>query len=216
MDPAEREPREDTDELLRRAGQGDSRALGDLLARHRDRLRLMVQLRLDRRLLGRVDASDVIQEAYLEAALRLPEYLRQPDLPFFVWLRFLTAQKLLVLHRRHLGAKVRDAARDVSLFQGAVPEASSAALAAHLLGHRTTPSQAAIRAELRARLQDALDRLDALDREVLVLRHFEQLTNGETARVLGIRESAASQRYARALLRLKDVLTGLGGGSGEM
>jgi RNA polymerase sigma-70 factor (ECF subfamily) len=200
---------DETDQLLHRASQGDQQALGELLSRYRDRLRLMVRLRLDRRLQGRIDSSDVIQEAYLEAAERFRDYARNPDMPFYLWLRFLTAQKLLVLHRQHLGAKSRDAAREVSLYRGALPEASSAVLAAQLVGHRTTPSQAAMRAEMQIRLQEALNSMDPIDREVLALRHFEQLTNGETARVLGLRESAASQRYARALLRLKEILTSL-------
>jgi RNA polymerase sigma-70 factor (ECF subfamily) len=194
-------------ELLRRASQGDPQALGNLLAQHQERLRLMVRLRLDRRLQGRIDPSDVIQEAYLEASQRFPDYAREPDMPFFLWLRFLTAQKLLVLHRRHLGTRARDASREVSLNRGALPEASSAELAAQLVGHRTTPSAAAVRAEMQVRLQEALESMDPIDREVLTLRHFEQLTNAETARLLGLRESAASQRYARALLRLKDILT---------
>jgi RNA polymerase sigma-70 factor (ECF subfamily) len=204
----------DTGELLRRAGDGDGQALGELLARHRERLRLMVRLRLDRRLQGRIDPSDVLQEAFLEAAERFPEYTRAPGMPFFLWLRFLTTQKLLVLHRHHLGVRARDAGREVSLYRGALPEASSAALAAQLVGRRTTPSQAAMRAEMQLQLQEALNQMEPLDREVLALRHFEQLSNTETARVLGLRESAASMRYARALLRLKDILTRLPGGLG--
>jgi RNA polymerase sigma-70 factor (ECF subfamily) len=197
----------ETKDLLKRACQGDGRALGELLTRHRDRLRLMVRLRMDRRLQGRIDPSDVIQEACLEAVERFPDYVAEPTMPFFLWLRFLTAQRLLVLQRRHLAAKSRDAGREVSLYRGALPEASSAVLAAQLVGHRTSPSQAAIRAEMQIRLEQALNGMDAIDREVLALRHFEQLTNGEAARVLGLRESAASQRYARALLRLKEILT---------
>jgi RNA polymerase sigma-70 factor (ECF subfamily) len=192
----------------RRATEGDRAALGELLARHRERLRLMVRLRLDQRLQGRIDPSDVLQEAYLEAFQRFDDYARDPDMPFFLWLRFLTAQRLLILHRRHLAARTRDADRDVPL-DGVLPEASSVALAAQLVGRHTTPSQAAVREETRRRLQDALNDLDPVDREILALRHFEQLTNAEAARVLGLRESAASMRYARALLRLKDVLTEL-------
>ena len=213
MDPIMPPDADDTQTLLRRACEGDQTALGELLARQRDRLRLMVRLRLDRRLQGRIDPSDVIQESCLEAVERFPEYARDQAMPFFLWLRFLTAQKLLVLHRRHLGAQARDAGREVSLYRGALPEASSAVLAAQLVGHRTTPSQAAMRAEMQLRLQDALNSMDPIDREVLTLRHFEQLTNGETAKVLGLRESAASQRYARALLRLKEILTAYPGES---
>lgn len=205
----------DTSELLQRASQGDQRALGKLLEKHQERLRRMVQLRMDRRLQGRLDPSDVLQEACLEAFERFADYVRAPDMPFYLWLRFITGQKLLVLHRRHLGTHARDARREVSLYRGALPEASSAALAAQLVGHRTTPSQAAARAEMQIRLQEALNGMNPLDREVLALRHFEQLTNAETARVLDLRESAASQRYARALLRLKDILAGTPGAPHE-
>jgi RNA polymerase sigma-70 factor (ECF subfamily) len=204
-----------TDDLLRSAAGGDTARWGELLARHRERLRRMVALRLDRRLQGRIDPSDVIQEAYLDATVRLPDYLKQPAMPFFLWLRFLAGQKLLELHRRHLGAQARDAGREVSLYRGALPETTSAALAAQLLGRLTQPSQAAIRAEMKVRLQEALNRMDPLDREVLALRHFEHLTNAEAARVLHIEESAASKRYVRALKRLKEVLAGLPGGLKE-
>jgi RNA polymerase sigma-70 factor (ECF subfamily) len=201
-------PPEPTDpsDLLRRAGEGDTAALGELLEGHRKRLRRMVRLRLDPRLQGRIDPSDVIQEAFLDAAQRLADYLRDPRMPFFLWLRFLTGQKLLTLRRRHLGTEARDAGREVSLHQGAMPEASSACLAAQLLGKVTAPLQAAIRAELKVRLQDALNAMDPLDREVLALRHFEHLNNTETAVVLGITPSGASSRYLRALKRLKDIL----------
>src|SRR5262249_36630393 len=157
-----------------------------LLEAHRGRLRRMVALRLDRRLLGRVDPSDVIQEACLEAARALPKYLERPELPFYLWLRWLTGMTLQAQHRKHLCV----AAREVRLVDGPIPSASSAALAAQLLGHDTRPSVAAIRAERKLRLQEALDALDPIDREVLVLRHFEELTAEETARVLGIERSA--------------------------
>jgi RNA polymerase sigma-70 factor (ECF subfamily) len=192
--------------LLLRAAAEDAAARGALLMRHRDRLRRMVVLRLDGRVQGRVDASDILQEVYVDALKRFPEYLNQPTMPFFLWLRFLTAQKLLEVHRRHLGVQGRDAAREISLYRGALPEATSAALAAQLMGHLTQPSQAAIRAEMKIRLQDALNRMDPLDREVLALRHFEQLNNAETARALGLEKSAASKRYIRALKRLKEIL----------
>jgi RNA polymerase sigma-70 factor (ECF subfamily) len=128
-------------------------------------------------------------------------------MPLFLWLRFLVGQRLLLVHRQHLGVKARDAGRDVSLYQGALPEATSESLAAHLLGHLTSPSQAAARAELQLRLQQVLNGMETIDREVLALRHFEQLSNKETAHVLGIQERAASNRYVRALRRLKEVLS---------
>jgi RNA polymerase sigma-70 factor (ECF subfamily) len=186
---------------------------GRLLEQHRARLRKLIALRLDPRLQGRVDPSDVIQEAYLDAARRLPEYAREADrMPFYLWLRFLVGQRILDSHRRHLGAQARDAYREVSLYRGPMPEASSAAIAAQLIGRQTSPSQAAIRAERKLRLQEALNRMDPIDREVLVLRHYEQLTNNEAALVLGLDKSAASKRYARALIRLKDLLAEMPGG----
>jgi RNA polymerase sigma-70 factor, ECF subfamily len=200
------DPANESAELLRRAGEGDSAALGTLLEAHRKRLRRMVRLRLDPRLQGRVDPSDVLQEAFLQAAQRLAQYLRQPKMPFFLWLRFLTGQKMLELRRRHLGTEARDAGREVSLYREAMPEASSACLAAQLMGKITAPLQAAIRAEMKLRLQEALNSMDPMDREVLALRHFEQLNNTETAEVLGITPSGASSRYLRALKRLKDIM----------
>jgi RNA polymerase sigma-70 factor (ECF subfamily) len=204
------------DRLLQQAARGDQEGLGTLLARHRDRLRRMVALRLDRRLQGRIDPSDVIQEAYLEASARLAEYLRNPSMPFFLWLRFLTGQKLVTLHRHHFGVQMRDPCLEVALDQGPLPEASSAALAAQLMGHDTRPSEAAIRAEMKIRVREALDGMDRLDREVLALRHFEQLSRDEIAQVFGISEAAAGKRYIRALERLKQILGQKPGGLGEL
>jgi RNA polymerase sigma-70 factor (ECF subfamily) len=197
------------------AGDGPD-SWGRLLERHRARLRKLVALRLDPRLQGRVDPSDVIQEAYLDAARRLPEYEQEPQrMPFYLWLRFLVGQRIFELHRRHLGAQARNVGREISLYRGPMPEASSAAIAAQLIGRQTSPSQAAVRAERKLRLQEALNQMDPIDREVLVLRHYEQLTNSETALVLGLDKSAASKRYARALIRLKDLLATMPGGLQE-
>jgi RNA polymerase sigma-70 factor (ECF subfamily) len=201
----------DIGDLLRLAQTGDRPALAALFTCYRERLRQMVRLRLDRRLQGRLDPEDVLQEAYLDFARRLPEYAANPAVPFFLWLRGLTGQRLIDLHRQHLGAKMRDAQQEVSLYRGALPQASSVSLAAQLLGRLTSASQAAIRAETQIRVQEALNSMDPMDREVLALRHFEMLTNDETAQVLGIKKSAASNRYVRALKRLKDILSGLPG-----
>jgi RNA polymerase sigma-70 factor (ECF subfamily) len=196
----------DTGSLLQHAARGDPGALGDLLMRERDRLTRIVRLRMDPRLRGRVDEGDVVQEAFIEATARFAEFARDDKMPFFLWLRFLTIQKLFQLHRRHLGVQARDASREVSLHSGPFPEASSAVLAAQLIGKLTTPSDAAVRAETRLRLEETLNSMDETDREVLALRHFEQLSNADCARVLGITESAASNRYVRAAKRLKSLL----------
>src|SRR5436309_1131827 len=199
-------------DLIDRARAGDREALNTLLARHRDRLRRMVEIRLDTRLQARLDASDVVQEAYVEVAERLEEYLRDPQLPLFLWLRLVVGERLMRLYRQHLGTQMRDAGREVSLYRGALPAASSAALAAQLLGRHTSPTQAVVRAERILRVQEALNTLDLVDREVLSLRHFEELTAAETAQVLGIEEAAAAKRYFRALKRLKEILAAMPGG----
>ena len=193
--------------LLRHAGNGDQDAVAALFARHQSRLEQMVRLRMDRRLQGRIDASDVLQETYLEAARRVAEFAREPGTSVYLWLRVLTAQKLVDLTRQHLGAKMRSVGQEISLYRGALPRASSILLAEHLLGRFTSPSLAVIRAETQLRVQEALNTMDSVDREVLALRHFELLTNGEVAQVLGLSKAAASNRYVRALKRLKVILS---------
>ncbi len=200
------------DDLLCRLRSGDSSALATMFDRHRGRLEKMVRLRLDSRLQGRIDPADVLQDAFIDAARRLPEFADNA-MPLFLWLRFLTSQRLQLLHRQHFGP-TRNAEREVSLYSGAVPQADSMSLAQQLLGRLTTPSEGAIRVEMRLRVQDALNAMDPIDREVLALRHFEELTNKETAAVLGLQQAAASNRYVRALGRLKDIMStipGLGG-----
>jgi RNA polymerase sigma-70 factor (ECF subfamily) len=200
------------DELLDAARNGDEPALAVLVERHRDRLERMVRLRMDRRLQGRVDPADVVQEAYLALRGKFPQYCADSRLPFFLWLRLEVGQKLVDVHRFHLGTKMRDAGQEVSLHQGALPQVTSLSLAEHLLGKLTTASHAAMRVELKLRVQEALNSMDPNDREVLMLRHFEELSNAEAAQVLGIKPSAAVNRYVRAVKRLKDVFQGMPGG----
>jgi RNA polymerase sigma-70 factor (ECF subfamily) len=202
----------DTLHLIERLRGGDRQALTDLFQHYRDRLRRMVELRLDTRLQSRVDASDVLQDAFLDVAARLDGYLRGSDLPAFLWLRLVVSERLLIYHRRHLGTKMRDAGQEVSLYRDPLPQASSAALASMLMGRLTSPSHAAVRAELVLQVQDALNELDPLDREIVALRNFEQLTRVETAQVLGITEEAGAKRYMRALRRLKAILAARPGG----
>ena len=201
----------ETEDLLVRAARGDREALAALWERHRKRLRQMVRLRLDRRLQGRVDPSDVLQEAYIDMAERLPEYVRDRAFTTYLWLRLVTGQRLMQIHRRHLGTAMRDAGREVSLYRGALPQASSISLAAQLLGRFTTASRAAIRAERQVQLQAVLNGMDPMDREILALRHFEELSNGEAAEVLGLSKTAANNRYIRALSRLRDLLESIPG-----
>ncbi len=198
-------------DLVARVAAGDREAIVELLGRYRARLRRMVALRLDPRLQGRVDASDVIQEGYLDAIKRLEEYIRDPSVSFYIWLRFLVGQRVAEHHRRYLSRPGRDVGREISIYRGAMPGASTGALAARLLGKLTSPSDAAMRAERKIRLQEALNRMDPLDREILVLRHYEQMSNGDAAAALGLDKSAASKRYTRALDRLKEILAALPG-----
>jgi RNA polymerase sigma-70 factor (ECF subfamily) len=206
MDKTPRDPTDAIEQLLR-----DRRALAALFEQHRDRLRRMVELRLDPRLRARPDASDVVQEAFLDVARDLDAYLADTKLPPLLWLRLHVGRRLTTLHRQHLGTQMRDAGREISLYQGALHEASSAALASMLLGRHTSPTQSARRAERMLRVQEALNNLDALDREVLALRHFEQLGRAEAALVLGISQDAAAKRYFRALKRLRDLLVTMQG-----
>ena len=197
----------ETDDLLRRASEGDEAALAAVFSRYRQRLRQMVGLRLDRRLQGRVDPSDVLQEAYLDLAHQFRSFVERRDtMSFFLWLRLLTGQRLMRVHRRHLAASMRDAGREVSLYRGAMPQASSESLAARLLGRLTSASEVAVRAERQLMLQRALNGMDPIDREVIALRHFEELSNSEAAQILGLSKAAASNRYVRAMTRLQAVL----------
>jgi RNA polymerase sigma-70 factor (ECF subfamily) len=198
--------------LIERLRAGDRDALADLFESYRDRLRRMVELRMDPRLRARLDASDVLQEAYLELAGDLDAYLAAPALEPLLWMRLHVGRRLTTLHRRNLGTQMRDAGLEISLYRDALPEASSAALASMLLGRQTSPTQAAQRAERLLRVQEALNTLDPIDREVLALRHFEQLSRAEAALVLGITQEAGAKRYFRALKRLKDVLASMPGG----
>jgi RNA polymerase sigma-70 factor (ECF subfamily) len=200
------EPDEPLASLLPAAAAGDAEAWRKLLRHYHSRLRRMVALRMDARLQGRMDPSDVLQDAYIDAADQLPGYVTDPKIPFFLWLRLVTGHRLAKLHRFHLGQQIRDVAREVSIFHGALPEASSAALAAQLLGRDAEPIENVLRAELRERVVAALHRLDPIDREVLSLRHFEQLSNAEAAQVLDISEAAAVKRYVRALERLREII----------
>jgi RNA polymerase sigma-70 factor (ECF subfamily) len=202
---------ERTAALLDRLRGQDDEALGELFMLYRDRLWRMLYVRLDSRVASRVSPEDVLQETFLDVARRIGEYLTAPAVPFYVWLRFLAVQRMQMVQRMHLGAQMRDASQEVSLLAGGVVLASSESMAGQLVGHLTSPSQAAIRRELQDRLRAALDEMDPLDREVLALRHFEELGNNEVAAVLGITKDAASKRHIRALKRLRDILGDLTG-----
>lgn len=194
------------DQLLKRLRGGDEDALGELFSIFRERLKKVVHFRLDHRLKGRVAESDVLQDTYIRASQRLEHYLEKPEMPFFVWLRLLAGQQLVDLHRHHVGAEMRDARREISLHEK-IGGNTSLALAAHLADRLTSPSRVFERVEKIAILEETLNRMNPIDREVIALRHFEELTSAETAQVLGIEKAAASKRYVRALQRLQQLMT---------
>ena len=193
-------------ELLSRAKLGDAESLGLLMQQHFDKLTRIVEFRMDPRLSGRLEPRDVVQESFLEATKRFAYFVENQKSTFFLWLRYLTIQKLSELHRHHFGVIARDKRREVSIFQLPQSVATSAQIAAVLFDDKTSPSQALMRDESRILIESALGEMDPIDQEVLALRHFEQLSNNEVADTLGLETSAASKRFVRALQRLKQIV----------
>ncbi len=202
---------ESPEEFLNRLRQDPEGVLASEYAEHRDRLWRIVNFRLDRRLLGRVDADDVLQEAYLDAATRIEHYLNDPAISFFIWLRTIVGQTLIDVHRRHLSAKKRDVRREVKPNRRVFSASTSFQIADILLADLTSPSQAILKEELAVKLHEALESMNEIDREILVLRHFEELSNIEAAEVLEIESKTASMRYFRALTRLRSILVQIPG-----
>jgi RNA polymerase sigma-70 factor (ECF subfamily) len=195
----------DADELSRLRSRGEQ-AVAELIERDRDKLLRIIAVRLDSRVFGKVDGEDILQDCFVEASRRLGAYLDRPTVPFFVWLRQLIMQRVIDIHRRYLGAKLRDVTQEVALDRRDTSSTSVSGLAAQLADSLTSPSQCAVREETAASLQRTLESLEEIDREVLVLRHLEELSNNEVAQVLGIDKYAASKRYLRALERLRGVM----------
>ncbi|MBX3440759.1 MAG: sigma-70 family RNA polymerase sigma factor [Planctomyces sp.] len=192
-------------ELLERAAGGDAGAMNALLDEHRQALRRMIDVRIDRRMSARVDASDVVQDVLLEASQRLPEYVRGPAIPFRIWLRQIAKDRMIDLHRRHR-AQRRDVSREQALAVAPLGDRSSLDLAAQLFDSELTPAAATIRRELQRRFFLALDELPDDDREIILLRHVQHLGNSEAAQTLGLTPAAAGMRYLRALRRLRELL----------
>lgn len=202
---------ERTQELLARVEAGDRTATDRLLERHRQALRQMVQMRLDARLRQRVDVSDVVQEVLVEASRRLQEYLASPTLPYHLWLRQIARDRIIDTYRRHRGSSKRSLDREVAFDLPAGDPHSTQQLVRQLAGQELTPAAAAMQAELTQLVAAAIAQLPPQDAEILVMRHYEQLSNQEIAQALGLSEPAASMRYLRALRRLKDLLAGSSG-----
>jgi len=197
----------ETQQLLDQARQGQAEAVEQLLARHREPVRRMIDLRLDPAIVQRVDASDVVQDVMLEASRRLQDYLQTPVMPFLIWLRQLAKDHLIDAHRRHHLAQKRGVNREQAMHRPAWAEQSSLDLAGQLVDGERTPASEAIQQELQRRLHDAIAQLEDVDREVILMRHFEQLTNQDVAQALELTEPAASMRYLRAVRRLRDLLS---------
>ncbi|MBT5018601.1 MAG: sigma-70 family RNA polymerase sigma factor [Planctomicrobium sp.] len=195
-----------TQELVRAVAAGDENAVNDLMNRHRDALRRLVHFRLDRKISGRVDASDVVQDVLIEANRRLKDYVADPSMPFHLWVRQLAKDRMIDLHRRHHAQK-RSVDREQPLQGRKFGDRSSLDLAAQLSDQELTPAAATIRKELEERFLEALDQLDESEREIVVMRHVEHLGNGEVAEALDLSPAAAGMRYLRAIRRLKSVLT---------
>ena len=194
-------------DCLQRLRDGDPDALGELFAEHQQRLLHIIRVRMDRRLAARVDAEDVLQEVFLDAASRVGHFIDSHSGSFFIWLRLVMGQTMANLYRRHIDTQMRDARRDVSMnTEKTVDKSQTRPIAMQLIGHLTSPSNAAMRQEAIEKLERAIDELKPIDREAIALRHFELLDNKEVAEVLGINEKAASIRYIRAIRRLKDAI----------
>jgi RNA polymerase sigma-70 factor (ECF subfamily) len=197
----------ETEALLADARGGDAGAVNALLEQHRDAVRRMIDLRMDQVLKRRVDASDIVQEVLVEANRRLRDYLSNPVMPFHLWLRQMAKDRLIDAHRRHRQAGRRSMDREQPL-AAVASDQSSINLAAQLRDQQLTPAAAAAWAELQRRFEAACLQLDDQDREIVLMRHFEHLTNGEAAESLGLSAQAASMRYLRAMRRLRKLLEG--------
>jgi RNA polymerase sigma-70 factor (ECF subfamily) len=198
----------ETLELLDKVRHGEPRAVDQLLGRHREPVRRMIDLRLDPAIAPRVDASDIVQEVLLEASRRLSEYLNEspsPAMPFHLWLRHIALDHIIDAHRRHRQAKRRTVDREQALHSARADDSSMEQIAA-LIDRELTPASAALRLEMQRHFQQAIATLPDDDRDIILMRHFEQLSNQEVATTLGLSEAAASMRYLRALRRLRAVL----------
>jgi RNA polymerase sigma-70 factor (ECF subfamily) len=194
-------------QVLRRISADGDDAIAEFFSQNRERLVRMVSFRMHPRLRGRVDPDDIVQEGYLDAVQRIHHFTDNPVTSIFVWFRLVVAQTLQTVHRSHLGTQMRDANREQSRTRRTIDgDATAASITALVVGHLTSPSQAAVRDERAKELREALDGMSSLDQEVLALRHFEELSNNEAAEELGITAKAASVRYFRAVRRLKGLL----------
>lgn len=199
---------EKTQELLEQARQGDDEAINALIDRHRNALRHLVRMRLDRKIQRRVDVSDVVQDVLIEVNRRLKTYLENPVMPFHLWIRHIARDRIIDAHRRHRGSAKRSVDKEQAMVIPGGFDQSSIILAAQLVDREKTPAASTMEKELARRVEEAITELDDVDAEVIVMRHYEQLTNQEIAQALELTEPAASMRYLRAVRRLRDMMQG--------
>jgi RNA polymerase sigma-70 factor (ECF subfamily) len=199
---------DETQELLLGARDGDDDAVNRLIERHRAAVLRMVQMRLDHKIRRRVDVSDVVQDVMIEANRRLQDYIANPAMPFHLWLRHIAKDRIIDAHRRHRGSQKRSVDREQALAAPGANDRSTMDLAVHLCDGELTPAAAATQREMAKRVADAVSQLGDQDGEIIIMRHYEQLTNQEVAQALGLSEPAASMRYLRAVRRLREMLTG--------
>jgi RNA polymerase sigma-70 factor (ECF subfamily) len=197
---------EKTQDLLADVRQGDAAALNRLMDRHRDALRRMIQLRLDQRIQRRIDVSDVVQDVLVEASRRLTDYLANPVMPYHLWLRQIAQDRIIDAHRRHRASAKRSVDRERPLVAPPAGDHSTVELAAQIAGAELTPATAALQQEMAKSVEAAIARLPDVDCEIILMRHYEQLSNQEIAQALGLTEPAASMRYLRAVRRLKELM----------
>ncbi len=195
-----------TDELIADAKRGETGAVDQLLDRHRKALRRMIEMRLDQRVTRRVDVSDVLQDVLIEASRRLQSYLDNPPMAFHLWIRQIARDRIIDAHRRHAVSAKRSVEREMSLTAPAKLDQSSVELAGQLRDGDLTPAAAATQREIALQLEQAIHQLREQDREIILMRHYEQLSNLEVAQALGLTEPATSMRYLRALRRLRELL----------
>ena len=200
---------EKTEKLLDQAREGDGTAVNELIERHRGALRHLVRMRLDRKIQRRVDVSDVVQEVLIEANRRLKTYLENPVMPFHLWVRHIARDRIIDAHRRHRGSAKRSIDREQPMVIPGGFDQSSIILANQLVDQGKTPAAKTLEKELAGRVEDAITQLDDVDAEVIVMRHYEQLSNQEIAQALDLTEPAASMRYLRAVRRLRDLMQSL-------
>ena len=197
-----------TDILLKQAIDGDDAAVNQLLDRHRNSLRQLIRMRLDQKIRKRIDVSDVLQDVLVEANRRLTRYLNDPIMPFHLWLRQIARDRIIDAHRRHRVSAKRSVDREQQMVAPRGYDQSSIHLASLLGDQQLTPAAAALQKEMARKVEAAISELDPKDCEIVVMRHYEHLTNQEIGQALGLTEPAASMRYLRAIRRLRAILQG--------